>query len=155
MLKEVRRRLKERTEQNQTPSEIGELETEARRLRNEIDRLVQALASGTESPSIAKAIGEREQQLSEVKARLQVMKAAPSVLDLEVRRMEKEARSRLADLQELLGRNPTEARKALEALFSGPLRFRQVECDDGPRYEIEAAAIVGTMFTTDGVPNGI
>ncbi len=45
---------------------------------------------------------------------------APAVLDLEVRRLEREARPRLADLQELLSRNVAEARKALEALFDGP-----------------------------------
>ena len=113
-------------------------------------------ASGTELPTVAKAIDERERRLSEVRARLDVLAAAPSVIDLEVRRLEKEARAPLADLSGLLGRNPTEARKALEALPEGPLTFAAVDAvGGGRRYRVEGSAALGNMFTTDGVPNGI
>jgi hypothetical protein len=40
------------------------------------------------------------------------------VIDLEVRRLEREARARLSDFAGLLERNPTEPRKALEALLA-------------------------------------
>ena len=80
---------------------------------------------------------------------------APSVLDLEVRRLEREARTRLANLQGLLGRNVVEGRKALEALLDGPLRFTPVQTKDGRRYEITGAAAVGFLCTTDCVPKGI
>jgi len=63
---------------------------------------------------------------------------------------------RTLPFQGFLGRNPTEARKALEALLDGPLTFAAVDAaDGGRRYRIEGSAAVGTMFTTDGVPNGI
>ena len=123
-------------------------------LRSELDRLVMALASGTDSPTITTAIGGREKRLTEVRARLEVIAVAPSVLDLEVRRLEKEARARLADFQALLSGNVAEGRKALEALFDGPLRFTPTETSDGRRYLIEGAAAVGSMFTTESVPNG-
>jgi hypothetical protein len=152
-LAEVRTRLAARSEQPNL--ERDELEAEAKRLRVELDRLVGALASGVESATIVTVIGEREKRLSEVRARLQVLAVAPSVLDLEVRRLEREARSRLSNFQALLGRNVTEGRKALEALFNGPLRFTATQTDDGRRYLVEGAAAVGSLFTTESVPNGI
>ena len=148
----VRRRLAERSERPST--EKAELESEARKLRTELDRLVTALASGTESPTIAKAVDERERRLTAVRARIEVLASAPSVLDLEVRRLEKEARKRLADLRGLLQRNPTDARRALEALLEGPLSFRVVVAREGRRYEIEGAAAIGALFTTEGDPSG-
>jgi site-specific DNA recombinase len=153
VLLEVRQRIAARTEAPNAERE--ELETEAKRLRGELDRLVMALASGVESPTIATAIGEREKRLSEVRARLEVIAVAPSVLDLEVRRLEREARTRLADFQTLLSGNVAEGRRALEALFDGPLRFTPTQTDDGRRYLIEGTAAVGSMFTTEGVPKGI
>ena len=90
-----------------------------------------------------------------MRARLELIHTAPSVLSLEVRRLEKEARARLADLQGLLDRNPTEGRKALEALLTGPLKFTPIDADGGRRYRVEGSASVGAMFTTEGVPNGI
>jgi len=124
-------------------------------MRGELDRLVAAVASGVESPTIAGVIGEREKRLAEVRARLEVIAVAPSVLDLEVRRLEKEARARLADFQALLGRNVAESRTTLEALLTGPLRFTPVQTKDGRRYEISGAAAIGALCTTDCVPKGI
>lgn len=149
VLAEVRRRLSERSKQPNT--ERADLAAEARKLRAEIDRLVAAIAAGTASPTLGKAIEQREARLSEVNARLDVLSTAPGVIDFEVRRLEKEARTRLADLAGLIERNPTEARKALEAVFTGPLTFTRVN----KRYEIKGTAAVGTMFTTEGVPDGI
>jgi site-specific DNA recombinase len=153
VLTEVRQRIAARTEAPNAERE--ELETEAKRLRGKIDRLVGALASGVESPTIAGVIGEREKRLAEVRARLEMIAVAPSVLDLEVRRLEREARTRLADLQGLLSRNVMEGRKALEALLTGPLRFTPVQTKDGRRYEITGAAAVGAFCTTESVPKGI
>ncbi len=48
-----------------------------------------------------------------------------------------------------------EGRRALEALFDGPLRFTATQTDDGRRYLIEGTAAVGSMFTTESVPKGI
>jgi site-specific DNA recombinase len=153
VLQEVRRRLEARKGTSET--ELAELEGEGRRLRAEIDRLVDALAAGTVSPTIARSIDEREKRLSQVQARRDVLRTAPDVLDLEVRRLEREARARLADFRALLERKPTEARKALEALLDGPLTFAAAETPGGRRYQITGKAAVGNVFTTEGDPTGI
>ncbi|MGK3981380.1 hypothetical protein WMF38_57815 [Sorangium sp. So ce118] len=94
-----------------------------------------ALASFDQKPeAVIRVIAERQDQLSALEARLRAAKAAPSALDLEVRRLEKEARQRLGDLRAMLERNPEEARKALETILGGPLRFTPIETPEGKRY---------------------
>lgn len=81
-----------------------------------------------------------------------------------MRRLEKQARARLEDFRGLMGRNPAEARKALETLLHGPLRFTPVETAEGKRYRVEGEVGleamlvqegVGSRCTTDSVPSGI
>lgn len=148
-LRELRRRLAERAKS--VDNELPQLEREASRLRAEIDRLVNALASIDQKPeAVIRGIAERQDQLSRVEARLRAAKAAPSALDLEVRRLEKEARRRLGDLRAMLGRNPDEARKALETILGGPLRFTPIETPEGKRYRIEGVIALEAVVAVEG-----
>ena len=158
-LKEVRRRLRDR----QTPgaSEIPDLESETRDLKRQIDGMTEALAAAAENPvAVVKAITEREERLGRATARLETLRKAPSVLDKEVRRMEKEARRRLDDLKNLLERNPAEARKVMETVLDGPLTFTPIRTQEGPRYEIRGPLSLVELFAIEGftkcsVPSGI
>lgn len=161
-LRELRRRLAERAKT--TGSEVPELEAQVRAVKAEIDRLGEALLASDEKPaSVMKMIAEREKRLSSLEARLAAIRTAPSVLDVEVRRIEKEAHRRLDTLRELLSRNPDEARKALSSLLKSPLRFTPVEVPEGKRYRIEGEVGIEVILqvegsaarcTTDGVPSG-
>ncbi len=105
----------------------------------EIERLGAALLASDERPQIVmKMLAEREKLL-----------ATPSVLDLDVRRMESEARTRIAQLQAMLERNPEEARQVMRALFPTPLKLTPIETDEGKRFWIEGAASIGGMFAAD------
>lgn len=53
---------------------------------------------------------------------------------------------RLGGFQELLTRNVAHGRKALEALFEGPLRFTAPQTDDGRRFLVEGAAAGSFLF---------
>ena len=154
-LREVRRRLAERSKR--AGEEIPALREQERQNKRDIDRLTEALLATDERPhAIVRAISEREQQLRAVEARIEALLTAPEVLDLEVRRLEKEAAKRLADLRGLLRRRPEEAHRALEALLPRPLTFAPVATGHGPRYEVQGPVIAhGALFTTEGVPNGI
>jgi len=101
---------------------------------------VDALAAGTASPTVTEAIGQRERRLAEVRASLAATRTAPAVQGLDVKALQREARSRFADLRGMLRRTPDEARKALEAVFGGPLRFHAVDAGGGRRYLIEGTA---------------
>ena len=148
-LRELRRRIAERFKTIDT--EGPALELEATRLRGEIERLVMALATIDQKPeAVIRGIAERQEQLSALEARMRAAKAAPDVLNLEVRRLEKEARQRLADFTGAMERNPQEARRVLEALVSGPLRFTPIETTDGKRYKIEGEVGLDAMLTADG-----
>ena len=154
-LDEIRRRLKHRAEQ---PSDVPELEKRATKLKAEVRRLGEALLS-TDQPlaTVTAMLAERESQLRDVLARIAVHQAAPMALDLETRRLEKEARARMADLRGMLQRNRQEGRKVLEKLLTGPLLFTPIQTPQGPRFQISGEANVGNMLgiSIEGVPNEI
>ncbi|HEX9297162.1 MAG TPA: recombinase family protein [Polyangiaceae bacterium] len=159
-LREVRRRLSERS--SKTASDIPELEKRARQLAAEIERLGEAVLTSTEAPRrLVQMMSDREKELDALQARINALKTAPSVFDLEVRRLEKEARARLSDLRGLMRRNTEQARQAIESLLTGPLVFTPTETADGKRYRIQAEAsieraAVGDVarFSIEGDPNG-
>ncbi|AUX43627.1 uncharacterized protein SOCE26_050790 [Sorangium cellulosum] len=91
-----------------------------------------------------------QDQLSALEARLRAAKVAPSALDLELRRLEKEARQRLGDLRATLERNPEEARKAPETILGGPLRFTPIETPEGKRYRIEGVVALEAVVAVEG-----
>lgn len=135
IVREVRRRISEATQR--TATEIPELERKAAKLRAEIHRLGEAVVSTTTPPAqLVRMMSEREKSLTELEAQIATARTAPSVLDLEVRRVEREARKRLADLRGALQRNPVEARATIEALLSGRLVMTPVETTDGLRFRI-------------------
>ena len=118
-LRELRRRLAERAPTADT--EAPELEAQAKKLRAEIERLGDAIVSTSEPPgALVRMMGEREKRLAGVEARFAALRTAPAVLDLEVRRMEKEARRRIEEFADLMTWNPDEARSTLETLLAGP-----------------------------------
>jgi hypothetical protein len=153
-LHEIRRRLAERA--RATNAEIPRLEERAATLRQELQKLGEALVATDEKPhTIVRLIADREKALHDVEARLAALIAAPGAINLETRRLEKEARRRLTELRGLLGRNPEEARTALEALLAGPLSCAPIETPEGKRYAITGKIAVGSLFTIESVPRGI
>lgn len=157
VLAEVLRELRERLEARakSVTTEGPAIEAQARQLRAEVTRLATAIAtSSTKSDALVKALDERERRLRDLDARLRAMKAAPSAVSLEVRRLEREARSRLEGLRELVARQPEAARGMLEAFFSEPVKCRPVETAKGRRLELVGLGDVGALISTDGVPSG-
>jgi hypothetical protein len=158
VLKEVRRRLAERSKK--FDAEIPALQGQIQELEDEVRRLGEALLSADKPPQVVlKMIEEREWRLESLKARLATTQAAPSAIDLETRRMEREARERLQQLRSLLERNPVEARKVLDALLDGPLTLTPTETSDGKRFRIEGTVTTGALLavydSSSSVPRGI
>lgn len=152
-LAELRRRIKARSSTSAT--EVEDLRKQAANLRKEIDRFVCAIASSDTPPTaLVKALSEREEQVRGVDARIRVLQTAPSALDLEVRRLEKTAREKLAEFQSVLGRNPDQARKVVAALLKGPLTFSPTETDEGHRYRVQGELTADGLITIDSDPNG-
>jgi hypothetical protein len=123
----------------------------------EIHRLGEALLT-TDQPldTVTRMMADRESQLREVQGRIAALRAFPSVVDMETRRLEKEARARVADLRTVLRGNLQDARKALEKLLTGPLVFTPIDTPEGPRFQVTGEASLGKVFEfSAGVPNGI
>lgn len=136
VVKGVRARIAEAS--NRSETELPELERQASRLRAEIRRLGEAIVSTATPPGqLVRMMSEREATLSELEAKIATSRTAPSVLDLEVRRLEKEARARLVELRGALQRNPDEARAAVAAVVGGGLVMTPVDTDDGRRFRVE------------------
>jgi hypothetical protein len=84
--------------------------------------------------------------LHAIEARLQLLKAAPDVFSLEVRRLEAGVRMRIEKLHELLDRDTEEARKIIGSLLDGPMKFEPVETEQGKRYEVTAQIATGDVL---------
>jgi site-specific DNA recombinase len=144
-LRELRKRLAKLADAGE--SDLPALKTEAAGLDKQLSRLADALADSDEKPeTIMKAISKREKRLRGVRARIDALRTAPSVIDMEVRRLEREARSRLTQMQELLDLNPTKARQVIEAVLAEPLTFTPIETTDGKRYEIKGLTSFSALF---------
>jgi site-specific DNA recombinase len=149
-LRKIRVRLAERLEtmNGDTPR----LEAEAQRLKGEIDKLARALLSTDDKPhTIVKMMAEREASLAAIRAQLVSMKTAPQVLDLEARRMEKEARRRIEDVRAVMGRRGEAAKRALSTLLDGKLTFTPLP---DKRYEITGRIVTGALVHLPLCPQG-
>lgn len=152
VLREVRLRLRERAREGE--SELPQLAAEVRKREQEIKRLVDILASADTQPeAVLERISERENEVRSLKTRLEVLRTAPSVIDMEVQRIEAEARRRLANLRSLLERNPDQAREVMSTILDGPLSFTPIRTDDGPRYEVRGSIGLGKLVVTDRFSN--
>jgi hypothetical protein len=158
--KKLRKRINEQASRSE--AEVPELEKQAKAVEGRIARLAEAIMSSEEPPgTLVRMMAEQEKELGAIRQRIAALKASGSTLDLEARRLEKEARERLKDFQGLLQRNPEEARKVLEAVLVGPLVWTPIETKEGRRYEIrgklDPTGVLsgGSNPPIDGVPNGI
>jgi hypothetical protein len=92
--------------------------------------------------------------LNAPEARIRVIKAAPEAIELELRRYEAEARSRMELLADALERRPKEARAILSAIFGGKLTATPLVDRHGPRFIVEGDASVGKMLAYECEPEG-
>ena len=145
---ELRLRLKARTKDS--GAEATKLEAQVSKLKTEIGNLAEGLATLGHSAVITDKIRDRTASLERVQTQLNALQIAPSAIDLEARRLEQEARSRLGELRQLLDGNPVEARRVVEALTDGPLTFRPVRDEGGPAFVVE-----GRVCSLVNVPKGI
>jgi hypothetical protein len=71
-----------------------------------------------------------------------------------VKRIEREARSRVLELQGALERNPEEARAVVSALLhGGHLTARPIETENGRRFLLEGTAVIGNLLACEPVSN--
>lgn len=154
-LKEVRRRLA--ASAKRSDKEIPTLEAKAHKLQAQIANIVDAIAEtpkGDQRAALVDGLGERQEELNALKARIAAIKAAPETVQLEVRRMEVEAKARILQLREALEANPKEARAFLGAVFGGRLTATPLVDQRGPRFLIEGTASVGRMLAYESEASG-
>ena len=156
MVAEVLRRVRDRLGQVQQRGGAGlrRLEAEACKLRCEVARYVEAVGQAPEVTEIVSALRDRRLKLDQVEAEITAARRAPEVVGLQLKRLEREARARVADLRGVLERQPDHARRIVEMLYPSGLRFTPIETPDGKRYQIEGEAVLGECVKLEGVPSG-
>ncbi len=136
-------------------SELPELEAQVLTTKTELERLTNALLVSDDKPEIVlRMISEREKRLALLNARLTSARTAPSVHEAELRNLEKTARERQNELRGVFAQNSEEARRALEAILAGPLKFTPVERPEGKRYLVEGRVTLDGLYLTESVPKG-
>lgn len=145
----VRERLQDR--QQHVPDELAAMRAEADAVRREVANLTSALASAAAQPvAVLKAIGEREEKLTQLEARIGTLEASMNIVEDELGNLEAEARDRIERLAEVLADVPTEARSFLEDLAPDGLQFEPVQRANGPRYRVHGRlAVQDALFAVD------
>jgi len=117
LITKVRRRIDEHALTNSSVQD--ELEKRAKKLRDETDLFAElALEAPADARSVFFAkVSERQAQLRDVEARLRATRAASTMNEGEIRRIEREAHEQLEKLTNALDNNPAETRVFLKALF--------------------------------------
>jgi seryl-tRNA synthetase len=100
VLREVRKRLAE--QEKKSTSEFPRLKSERAKLVEEIKRMAEAVTTSPNVKLLAKKLSKRQEKLNELDARIQLLRAAPNVIDLEVHRLEIATRERLTKLHETM-----------------------------------------------------
>ncbi|HRI70879.1 MAG TPA: hypothetical protein PK156_41885 [Polyangium sp.] len=151
MISNVVHDLKERLGNHAKPTKEGpEIETEVRQVRAEMERLSQAIVSTNDAPTmLVEMLKEREKRLGELEEKLANARASPDLSAIDIANIDKIVRERLRDLVSMMQRHPEAARKAIEALVAGPLRFVPVDTGQGKRYRIEGPMASREMAVTE------
>lgn len=151
-LRWLRRLLSERATQSDT--RVPELTGRIADLDDEIRRLTAAvLAAGASPAAIVSAIADRERQRDRLRGELEALRAAPGAIDLEMRRLERDARSRIDELREMTRSSIQEARQALAAVLDGPLTMAAIETRYGAAWRITGSGRLPGA-TNISVPKG-
>lgn len=137
---EVRRRIAARAEASQ--DELDRLAAQAEKLRAEVDKLAElALEAPKDTrPVFFAKMGERQAELTVIDTRLRAAATVPKAMEMELRRMEAEARRRIVELHDLMERNPSEAKAFARSLFPDGLKTTSLSTPDGRRMRLEGVA---------------
>ena len=150
LILEMRRRTASRNTQNE--AEARQLEVEVEKLQADIDRCAEAALAapvGVRDVFYGK-LAEKKTALDAASTRLRVVKTAPAAIDLELRRLERDALGRLKDLQKVVGRaDPAAARAFIRTLFPDGLKATPVRGSGGAAMRLEGEAAPGLALALD------
>jgi len=133
-------------------SQTTRLKKDTEKLRREIERLVNALATTDARPdALVSGIAERQERLREIDGQLRAAEAAPAFMEHHLDRIARRARETIEDMQTTFENQPEKARELVGTLFDGKIIFRPIETSDGPRFELEGLAAPGRLLAVEGL----
>jgi hypothetical protein len=99
---------------------------------------------------LAKKLSELQAQLNELVTRIQVLKTSPNVIGLEVSRLEKATRERLAKLHEMMHGHIQEARQVLQWVLESGLMMTPRQDAGSREYAITGRLVLGQALAAAG-----
>jgi site-specific DNA recombinase len=122
------------------------LTSERERLRDELARYAEAIATSGPLPSILEALKAREERLADVNAQLEHLDGMSRAAVTWGDDLRGEIRARLTDWQGLIGRQPIVARQILRKLLVGRFVMTPKISTEGRYYEITGQASYGALL---------
>ena len=100
------------------------------------NHLVDRIAAGDKNRMIVDRLNEEEARREQLIKELEQLERSGEVGSLDEARFKRELKSRLANMRELLERHVSSARRLLQVLLEGPLRFEAVQDGNQRGYRI-------------------
>jgi hypothetical protein len=123
----------------------GQLEAELATVRQECERLAEAIGRGGPLDALVDRLSERQAQRVMLEGELRLEADRGPVIDRV--QLERRLRAKLADWRELLRRNVAEGRAVLRTLLIGPLRFTPIVDARRRGYLIEGAIALDRLLS--------
>jgi site-specific DNA recombinase len=132
-----------------------DLQTEIRKLDEEEERLVAAIAAAGQVDVLARALQERERQKTRLVAELAALGKVSRQSSSQTGRLEHEMRERLTEWRALLHRRTPLARQVVSKLLDGRIAWTPFQTER--RYEYQGRVkldhlLAGSVFTESGIP---
>ena len=122
------------------------LDAEARRLRQEIDRLVRAIAGGDAPASVVQAIRDAEMRLKQIEAEREALAPVDLPTEFEERQARRNARERIGRLDDLLRGDVAMARQTLRKIIAGRIEFIPRAHDGQRGYNLRWAVATSALM---------
>jgi DNA invertase Pin-like site-specific DNA recombinase len=127
-------------------SRRDDIEAALRRVNEERDRLVGAIAAGGNLDALVGALQERERQRADLQRELTELTTLTRT-NIDRRGVERAVRERLAEWQAVLGRQTVQARQIVTKLLDGKVTLTPTtDADGAPAYEVRATFTLGRFF---------
>lgn len=133
------------------------IETDIKQLRHQIDKLLEAVpdADVDARTALLRGVSERQARLTSLEVELRTARTLPGAMELDLRRIERQATERFATLASVGADNPREARLLLGQLFPDGLKATAIQTETGKQMAIDGAATIGAhLFVNQASPAG-
>ncbi|MEW8051322.1 MAG: recombinase family protein [Candidatus Thiodiazotropha sp.] len=128
------------------PEQVPRLEAERTKLRGELDRFMNLIASGKAPEAVLEQITQREERIKQVEMELGQLDTANTGNELDRKRLRNALEDRIGRFKGLVYSDVPLARQALRKLLVEPIEFRPVVLNGRKTYSFEGKTRIGALL---------